>query len=69
VAEVEGAKVVVVSAQVEAELVELALEDRKEFLESLGVKEENCGLRALVQATYDLLGLQTYYTTGPKETR
>jgi ribosome-binding ATPase len=54
---------------VEAELVELALEDRREFLQSLGVEEENCGLRALVRATYDLLGLQTYFTVGPKETR
>lgn len=69
VAAKEGAGVVVVSAQVEAELVELALEDRREFLESLGVTEESCGLRALVKATYDLLGLQTYFTTGPKETR
>lgn len=63
----EGAQVVLISAQVEAELVELSEEDRAEFLESLGVKEG--GLRSLVKATYDLLGLQTYFTTGPKETR
>ncbi len=63
----EGAQVVVISAQVEAELVELPEEDRAEFLESLGVKEG--GLQSLVKATYDLLGLQTYFTTGPKETR
>ena len=63
----EGAQVVVISAQVEAELVELSAEDRAEFLESLGVKEG--GLQSLVTATYDLLGLQTYFTTGPKETR
>ncbi len=63
----EGASVIVISAQVEAELVELAEEDRAEFLEALGVKEG--GLQSLIRATYDLLGLQTYFTTGPKETR
>ena len=63
----EGAQAVVISAQVESELVELSEEDRKEFLESLGVSEG--GLQSLVTATYDLLGLQTYFTTGPKETR
>jgi GTP-binding protein YchF len=65
----EGAKMVIVSAQVEAELVELEDEDRKEFLESLGVTMENSGLRALVREAYDLLQLQTYYTSGPKESR
>jgi GTP-binding protein YchF len=65
----EGAKMVIVSAQVEAELVELEDEDRQEFLESLGVTMENSGLRALVREAYDLLQLQTYYTSGPKETR
>ena len=63
----EGAQVVVVSAQVESELVELPEEDRQEFLESLGASEG--GLKSLIRATYDLLGLQTYFTTGPKETR
>jgi ribosome-binding ATPase len=63
----ENAQVVVISAQVEAELVELSDEDRAEFLESLGVEEG--GLRSLIRATYDLLGLQTYFTTGPQETR
>eukprot|EP00339_Tiarina_fusa_P023365 CAMPEP_0117019406 /NCGR_PEP_ID=MMETSP0472-20121206/14906_1 /TAXON_ID=693140 ORGANISM="Tiarina fusus, Strain LIS" /NCGR_SAMPLE_ID=MMETSP0472 /ASSEMBLY_ACC=CAM_ASM_000603 /LENGTH=363 /DNA_ID=CAMNT_0004724383 /DNA_START=228 /DNA_END=1319 /DNA_ORIENTATION=+ len=65
----EGAKLVVVSAQVEAELVELSLEDREEFLESLGVTLQDCGLRALVREAYDLLALQTYYTSGPQETK
>mmetsp|Transcript_25049 Transcript_25049/g.36800 ORF Transcript_25049/g.36800 Transcript_25049/m.36800 type:complete len:422 (+) Transcript_25049:105-1370(+) len=65
----EGANLVIVSAQVEAELVELEDEDRGEFLESLGVTLENCGLRALVRETYDVLQLQTYYTSGPTETR
>ena len=69
VAEKEGAKTVIVSAQVEAELVELEEADKVEFLESLGVSLENCGLRALVREAYDLLELQTYYTSGPTETR
>lgn len=68
-AESEGAKVVVVSAQVEAELVELSDEERADFLESLGVSLENSGLRALVREAYDLLQLQTYYTSGPQESR
>jgi len=68
-AESEGAKLVIVSAQVEAELVELDDADREEFLSSLGVKLENCGLRALVREAYDLLELQTYYTSGVTETR
>ena len=69
VAEKEGAKVVIVSAQVEAELVELDEKDKLEFLESLGVSLENCGLRALVREAYELLELQTYYTSRPTETR
>lgn len=67
VAAQENAQVVVVSAQVESELVDLPEEDRAEFLESLGVSEG--GLKSLIRATYDLLGLRTYFTTGPKETR
>ncbi|HBE53248.1 MAG TPA: redox-regulated ATPase YchF, partial [Cyanobacteria bacterium UBA11369] len=63
----EHAQVVVVSAQVEAELVELPEEERGEFLASLGVEEG--GLKSLIRATYELLGLRTYLTTGPEETR
>lgn len=63
----EQAQVVVVSAQVESELIELPEEERADFLASLGVEEG--GLRSLIRATYELLGLQTYFTTGPKETR
>ncbi len=63
----EDAEVVIISAQVEAELIELPEEERGEFLESLGVEEG--GLKSLIRATYDLLGLRTYFTTGPKETR
>ena len=67
IAKAEGAQVVVISAQVEAELLELPIEDRQEFLASLGVNEG--GLQSLIRATYSLLGLQTYFTCGPKETR
>jgi ribosome-binding ATPase len=63
----ENAQVVVISAQVESELVELPEDDRADFLASLGVEEG--GLKSLIRATYALLGLQTYFTTGPKETR
>jgi ribosome-binding ATPase len=66
-AAVENAQVVVISAQVEAELLELPEEEKAEFLESLGVTEG--GLKSLIRATYHLLGLRTYFTTGPKETR
>jgi GTP-binding protein YchF len=67
VAVAEVAQVVVISAQVESELIELPEEERGEFLESLGVSEG--GLNSLIRATYELLGLRTYFTTGPKETR
>lgn len=67
VAAQEKAEVVVVSAQVESELIELPEDERADFLASLGVEEG--GLRSLIRATYDLLGLRTYFTTGPKETR
>jgi GTP-binding protein YchF len=67
IAATENAQVVVVSAQVESELVELPEEERADFLASLGVEEG--GLKSLIRATYELLGLRTYFTTGPKETR
>ncbi|MBW4629623.1 MAG: redox-regulated ATPase YchF [Brasilonema octagenarum HA4186-MV1] len=67
IASAENAQVVVVSAQVESELVELPEEERSEFLASLGVEEG--GLKSLIRATYTLLGLRTYFTTGEKETR
>ncbi|CEJ45058.1 redox-regulated ATPase YchF [Umezakia ovalisporum] len=63
----ENAQVVVVSAQVEAELVELPETDKADFLASLGVQEG--GLKSLIRATYALLGLRTYFTSGSKETR
>ncbi|MEM9449706.1 MAG: redox-regulated ATPase YchF [Cyanobacteria bacterium P01_E01_bin.6] len=67
VAAKEDAEVIIISAQVESELIELAEDERADFLESLGVEEG--GLKTLIRATYSLLGLQTYFTTGPKETR
>jgi hypothetical protein len=66
-AEKEGAGTVRISAQVEAELIELPEQDRAEFLAGLGVEEG--GLQSLIRATYTLLGLRTYFTTGEKETR
>lgn len=67
IADAENAQVVIVSAQVESELIELPEEERGEFLASLGVEEG--GLKSLIRATYTLLGLRTYFTTGEKETR
>ncbi len=63
----EPAETVTFSAQVEAELAELAPEDRAEFLESLGLTES--GLDRLAHAAYHLLGLQSYFTAGEKEVR
>jgi GTP-binding protein YchF len=63
----ERAEVVTFSAKVEAELAELAPEDRAEFLDSLGLSES--GLDRLAHAAYDLLGLHSYFTAGEKEVR
>ena len=65
----EGATMVLVSAQVEAELVDLDDEDRTDFLDSLGVSVDDCGLRRVIREAYDILDLQTYFTSGPTETR
>ncbi|NME36780.1 MULTISPECIES: redox-regulated ATPase YchF [Fusobacterium] len=62
-----GSEVVIVSAKVEEELQEMEEEDKKEFLESLGV--EDAGLNRLIRAGFKLLGLQTYFTAGVKEVR
>ena len=66
-AEAEGAGVVVVSAEFESQLADLDTEERSEFLEAAGVEES--GLDRLAQAAYELLGLITYFTAGPKEAR
>jgi hypothetical protein len=88
----QGSKSVLVSAQVESELGGLSEDEKEEFLSTLGVSGENCGLKvtfffcffsflqcteciiidifqALVKVAYDTLGLQTYFTSGPTETR
>ncbi|MCE0496814.1 MAG: redox-regulated ATPase YchF [Methylacidiphilales bacterium] len=58
---------VVISAQIESDLVDLNENEQREYLETLGVKESGVG--ALIRAAYHLLGLRTYLTTGEKETR
>ena len=66
-AQQEGAIAVVISAQIESELAVLDEAEGKEFLETLGLEEP--GLTRLIRAGYELLGLQTYFTAGPKESR
>ena len=63
----EGAQVVVLCAKIEAEIQELPAEDRPVFLADLGLAEP--GLAFLARGVYRLLGLQTYFTAGPKEIR
>ncbi len=63
----EGAACVIICAQLEAEIAALADDEQAEFLETVGLKEP--GLTRLIHAGYDLLGLQTYFTVGPKEAR
>ena len=62
-----GGEVVVVCAKIESELAELPEADKKELLDSLGMTEP--ALAAVARAAYHLLGLQSYYTAGPKEIR
>ncbi len=66
-ADAEGAKVVVISAAIEAEIAELPAEERKGFLADAGLKES--GLDQIVRTGFELLGLQTYFTAGEKEVR
>lgn len=66
-AESEGAEVVVVCAAIEAEIAQLDDEDRRMFLEDLGLAEP--GLNRVIAAAYRLLGLLTFFTAGPKEVR
>lgn len=64
----EGAKSVVISAAIESEVAQLDNPDeQKEFLSALGLDET--GLAKIIRAGYELLGLQTYFTAGPKEVR
>ena len=64
----ENAQYVIISAEIESEVAQLEdTEEQKEFLESLGLKET--GLAKIIRAGYKLLGLETYFTAGPKEVR
>ncbi len=63
----EGAPVVPVSAALEAQIADMPDEDKQLFLEDLGMDEP--GLSRVIRAAYQLLGLQTYFTAGPKEVR
>ena len=63
----EGAGHVIVSARIEAEVAQLDVAERAVFLEDLGLTET--GLSRVIRAAYDLLGLLTFFTAGPKEAR
>ena len=66
-ADENGGEVVKVCAKIEAELIELDKEDRVELLSDIGLKEP--ALNAVIRSAYHLLGLQSYFTAGPKEVR
>ncbi len=64
----QGTRAVIISAAIEADIAQLATEEeKKEFLETLGLEEP--GLNKIIRAAFDILGLQTYFTVGPKEAR
>jgi GTP-binding protein YchF len=63
----EGAPVVPVSASIEAQIADMPDADKALFLEDMGMEEP--GLNRVIRAAYGLLGLQTYFTAGPKEVR
>jgi hypothetical protein len=63
----EGAKAVIISAAIEAEIATMPPEDRAEFLKDLGLEET--GLSRIIRAGYELLDLITFFTAGPKESR
>lgn len=66
-AQSEGSELIYICAQIEAELAELSGDDKKAFLDDLGIKES--GLDALIKASYKLLGYISFLTAGPKEVR
>ncbi len=66
-AEKEGSPVVILCGKIEEEIIELPKEERKEFLEALGLEEP--GLNKMIKAGYKLLDLITFFTAGPKEAR
>ena len=63
----EGAKAVVVSAKIESEIAVLDAAEQKDYLDAIGLAEP--GLNRVIRAGYELLGLITYFTVGPKEAR
>ena len=63
----EGAPVVAICAALEAQIADMSDEDKQVFLADMGMEEP--GLNRLIRAGYELLGLQTYFTAGPKEVR
>src|SRR5256885_10987446 len=63
----ENAPVVQISAAIESQIADLPDEDKTLFLADLGMEEP--GLNRVIRAAYELLGLQTYFTAGPKEVR
>jgi len=63
----KGGEVIVICGELEAQIAQLAPEERQEFLQQMGVAES--GLDALVHAAYRLLDLETFFTAGPKEAR
>jgi ribosome-binding ATPase len=63
----DGALVVPISAAIESQIADMSDEDKKIFLDDLGMKEP--GLNRVIRAAYQILGLQTYFTAGPKEVR
>jgi GTP-binding protein YchF len=67
-AKTQGAESVIITASIESEIAQLGSEEeKKEFLSTLGLEEP--GLNKIIRAGYNLLGLQTYFTVGPKEAR
>ncbi len=64
----QGAECVIISAKIESEIAQLSTEEeKKEFLETIELEE--AGLNKIIRAGYNLLGLQTFFTVGPKEAR
>lgn len=63
----EGSKVIVICAKIEEEIAQLPAEERAEFLQALGLQQT--GLQRLIKASFDMLGLITFLTTGEMETR
>ena len=66
-AKTESSEVVIISAQIEQEISELEDEEKNDFIEAMGLKES--GINTLIKASYSLLGLMSFLTTGEQETR